>query len=74
MNKNVCVRVFAGYPAVSCTGRAGSEGGALAAVGGRAAEHGYLSRAGARAGERAAQQGGTVTTAAPPFLHLNQSI
>lgn len=59
---------------MSCGGGAGSEGGALAAVGGRAAEHGHLFRAGAGAGEGAAQQGGTVTIEASRFLHLMHQI
>lgn len=47
-----------------CGGGAGSKGGALAAGGDQAAEHGFLFRAGAGAGEAAAQQRGTAATEA----------
>lgn len=47
-----------------CGGGAGTEGGTLAAAGGRSAENGLLFRTGAGAGEGAAQQGGTVATEA----------
>lgn len=54
-------------------GGAGTEGGTLAAVGGRAAEHGRLFRAGAGAGEGAAQQGGAVAAEASRCL-LSSSV
>lgn len=65
--------VFAGGAAVWHGRGAGTEGGPLAAAGGRTAEHGRLFRAGAGAGEGAAQQGGTVTTEATGLV-LHHSI